>query len=140
MITLDATLFPLAIARWTGEISLEQFESHHQDILALLARAREAGTRVCVVVDSTHQESVDIRARKAMADTPVYNDSILGTFVVLNGVTRMMLTAMKWLGKKELERIHPCATAHQAYSEAVRAFDAAGVAIPSSVRALATAA
>lgn len=140
MIIIEHEHSPLITTRWIGEISLADYEAHAAEFLVLIDRARASGGMLAMVVDSSQQGAIDARARKRMADSPGYDDVLLGAFVVLNAPAKLALTALKWLGSKRVERVFAFSTLGEAYAGAIAALTKAGVAVPDAVRKKASAA
>jgi hypothetical protein len=133
MIVAEAEHFPVVFARWSGDITVADYEAHALWANEISARATREHTKAVMVVDSRQQGHIDARVRKMMS-AESNNDFYIGIWVVMGTASRLILTALKWLHLPVIERVHPCATLAQAYREAIAALDTLGIAVPDAAR------
>ncbi len=125
MINIDSSHYPLIIARWVGTVSLADYNAHVGEMEPLFARAVRDRDHIALVVDSSQQREVEPLARKAMAESaPV--DCLVGTWATMNPVVKLVLTALKWLGAKNLTTLTPCTSLPEALAGAASALRSKG--------------
>ncbi len=137
MITTDVDYYPLVTTRWSGDITLPEFEEHSRVLKAIAARAVSENIQIVLVVDTKDQRTIEARVRKAMsAEAKSVPPGLFGTWVSLSAAAKLILTALKWVGTKGLDRVYPCTSLQQAHAGAISALDELGLTVPPRARLL----
>jgi hypothetical protein len=136
MISIEAEHYPLIVCRWIGTITLSDFEAHSREMAPLFARAKAERSCVALVVDLTKEDDIDPAARRAMSAAKEEGAHFLGTWVTMTKVAKLMVTAMRWIGAKNLQTIVACSSVGEAVAGAGAALQKRGVKLAPATEAM----